>query len=252
MTSDRRQRRTALAPLVGATLRAMGKERTRRTRRGWLTEKDNDRVGALTDGTVAIALTVLVLELPVPDGADSPGGLWSALQDHAREYVTFLFAFWLIAIFWVAHRQEFRRVRIATERVVWANFLYLAAVVLIPFSSQLLSGHGGNALAITVFAGNLLLVSVSLVLIQIAARADEVATAEGQQEWITSMVRSCVLIAIDVLVIAVSWIRPNVAELLFLVLIVNEPIARVIQRRILAGRVSDRRSVADDPTPPAG
>jgi uncharacterized membrane protein len=228
-------------------------ERVRRARHGGLTEKDSDRVGALTDGTVAIALTVLVLALPVPDVGGGPAELWAGLRQHGRDYVTFLFAFWLIAVYWLAHRQEFRRVRIATPRVVWANFLYLAAVVLIPFSSQVLSGHGGNALAVTIFASNLVLVSVSLMLIALSARRDEALTAEGREQWLESFVRSCVLVAVNLVVIAVSWIDASAAEFAFLLMFTNDPGTRAIVRRLPAARPDEHRPDEhrpDDAAPP--
>jgi uncharacterized membrane protein len=197
-----------------------------------LTEKDNDRVGALTDGVVAIALTVLVLDLPTPskEDVDAAGGLAGALWDHARDYLTFLFAFWLIAAFWVGHREVFRRLRVVTRGEVWLNFLYLAAIVLIPFSSGLLSEHGDNSSAVTVFAANLAITSLSLAAMQLLAHRQGTLTEIGERTWRVGATHSIVMAAINVVVIALAWVDASTAEYCFLLLFLQEPLTRAALR----------------------
>src|SRR6202161_3254115 len=122
---------------------------------------------ALTDGVVAIALTLLVLQLQVPvrdtrtKHPDSAGALWSALDPDASELTSYLVSFLVIAQFWMVHHRVLRGMRGHSEGVGWRNFSFLLALPLMPFSSDLIGRFGSNPVAITLFALNLAFLTLS-------------------------------------------------------------------------------------------
>jgi len=86
-------------------------------------------LSALTDGVVAIFITVMMLEIPYPSSEKTYWGfLWSIL--------VFLVSFFIIADFWYDNKAVFQSVREADHMVVVANFLFLAALALIPATTK--------------------------------------------------------------------------------------------------------------------
>ncbi len=116
-----------------------------------------DRLLALTDGVVAIALTLLVLQLQVPithalkHHPDSAGALWQALNVDVAELTSYLVSFVVIAQFWLVHHRVLRGMRGHSEGLAWRNFGFLLSLTLMPFTSDLIGRYGTNPLAITFF-----------------------------------------------------------------------------------------------------
>jgi uncharacterized membrane protein len=87
-----------------------------------------ERLSAFTDGVLAIVLTIMVLELPVPHGASGTAlrPLWPLLGAYALSFVN-------IGIFWNNHHHLMHLVRKVDGRVLWANLFLLFWLSLIPF-----------------------------------------------------------------------------------------------------------------------
>ena len=86
------------------------------------------RLSAFTDGVLAIVLTIMVLELPVPThhGVAGLGELWPFLGAYALSFVN-------IGIFWSNHHHLMHLVRKVDGRVLWANLFLLFWISIIPF-----------------------------------------------------------------------------------------------------------------------
>ncbi len=126
-----------------------------------------DRLLALTDGVVAIALTLLVLQLQVPvsealkSDPTSASTLWKALDVDGSELTSYLVSFVVIAQFWLVHHRVLRGMRGHSEGLAWRNFGFLLTLTLMPFTSDVLGRYGSNPLAITLFGINLMAISLS-------------------------------------------------------------------------------------------
>jgi uncharacterized membrane protein len=86
---------------------------------------------------VAIAVTLLALELPAPSGA-SDADLWESFGEHAPGYVMFLLSFGVIAALWASHKWLFRYIGGYSPRLLWLNFTWLLGIVLVPFVTKVL------------------------------------------------------------------------------------------------------------------
>lgn len=124
-----------------------------------------ERLLTLTDGVVAIALTLLVLQLKVPvattANARSVAVLRHQLTLEGPQFSSYLISFYVIGQFWLAHHRAFRDIRGHREGLAWWNFAFLLAITLMPFTSNLLGEFQDNQLAIQIFAVNLLLASLT-------------------------------------------------------------------------------------------
>jgi uncharacterized membrane protein len=114
-----------------------------------------NRLEAFSDGVFAIAITLLALELPRPEGAD----LWRELGAQWESYAAFLVSFLTIGIIWVNHHALIDRIAHADRTLLFLNLLLLMFVSLIPWPTGLvaehLSGDGAPA-ATAVYSGTFL------------------------------------------------------------------------------------------------
>ena len=116
-------------------------------------EAEFNRLLAFSDGVFAIAITLLVLQLEVPaDAAD----LGSSLEDALPDLLAFALSFAVLGrLWWMFHHRLFSGLAEFDGRLVALNFVYLALVTLVPFTSDLLGEYGDRPEAVIVYAVNL-------------------------------------------------------------------------------------------------
>jgi uncharacterized membrane protein len=119
------------------------------------------RLEAFSDGVFAIAITLLVLDLRVPQGL-AEGGLWAALRAAWPSYCAYLTSFLVIGIMWVNHHGVFERARAVDRPVLFANLALLLLVSVLPFPTRLVAefltrGDDGKA-ALAVYSVVMVLV----------------------------------------------------------------------------------------------
>src|SRR3954451_10866210 len=103
------------------------------------------RLLALSDGVFAIAMTLLALDLRIPDlGTDaSDAQLRLALSDGWRGYLAFVISFYVVANYWGVHRRAMRAVRTIDARLVSHTLPLLLLVAALPFPASVLATQGG-------------------------------------------------------------------------------------------------------------
>jgi uncharacterized membrane protein len=118
---------------------------------------DVSRLLALSDGVFAIAMTLLVLDIPAPQRLveHTDAALAQALRQVVPNLVAFGLSFVLVALYWITHRRLFRDIARSSARLVQLNVAMLLLVCLVPFTSAVLSRYGDLSSAIIVYAANL-------------------------------------------------------------------------------------------------
>jgi uncharacterized membrane protein len=179
-------------------------------------EIEFSRIVAFSDGVFAIAITLLVLSLDVDRGLSSDE-LWRTIRDLWDNFLAYAVSFAVIGRFWVIHHRFFGEVKAFDGRLLSLNLLYLAAIVLIPFSSKVLGEYGGDTPAVVVYAANLAaVVLIGLWLTSYAHRAGlTTLPPEAQRE---SWIRAAYIAAIFGASIPIAFVAPNVSELMWLAL----------------------------------
>jgi uncharacterized membrane protein len=103
---------------------------------------ETGRLEAFSDGVLAIAITLLVLDLKVPPRNELHGeSLGRALAHQWPNYFAYVVSFLVIGIIWVNHHAMFVMVARADRWVLFANLLLLLAVAAIPFPTRLLAEY---------------------------------------------------------------------------------------------------------------
>jgi uncharacterized membrane protein len=102
-----------------------------------------DRLTLFSDAVVAIAITLLAIDLPLPEGHTVPE-FWTSARHEGGHYAAFLISFFVIAGAWGDHHDIFRYVRRVDSRLRTINTLWLLMIVLNPFATRLLTVPGAE------------------------------------------------------------------------------------------------------------
>ena len=129
---------------------------------------DPARVLALSDGVFAIIITLLVLEVHVPELTQGHA-LSEALAELRPSLVAFVISFILAGMYWVGHRDLFALVRRTDRGLVWLNILYLLPLCLLPFGAGLLGRYDKEPVALRIYGLVLVLIAVMRVVIWLYA-----------------------------------------------------------------------------------
>jgi uncharacterized membrane protein len=103
-----------------------------------LEARATDRLILFSDAVVAIAITLLALELPVPTGQNL-STFWRSVRENDDHYLAFLISFLAIAGSWGQHHRVFRTAERVDSRLRTVNLLWLMMIVLNPFATKLLT-----------------------------------------------------------------------------------------------------------------
>jgi uncharacterized membrane protein len=136
-----------------------------------------NRLEAFSDGVFAIAITLLVLEIHVPEAG--AGGLWHALTEEWTSFAAFAVSFLVIGIVWINHHGVIDHLQRTNRTVLYLNLLLLFSVAFLPFPTGLLAEHLDAgideevAAAVYMGAMSLLAVSFSMLWTYITRRRQE-------------------------------------------------------------------------------
>ena len=113
------------------------------------------RLEFLFDGVFAIAMTILVLELKVPELSDrhSVAELSRALAHNAPTFLSYLVSFIVLGVFWYRHNQQYHHFKFITRSMLILHFVQLAAAAFFPFCAALLGRYAINPLTLVVYCG---------------------------------------------------------------------------------------------------
>jgi uncharacterized membrane protein len=112
---------------------------------------NKSRLEAFSDGVIAILITIMVLELRIPEGAD-----WSALQPIVPVFITYVLSFVFLGIYWNNHHHLIHMADRITGGILWANLHLLFWLSLTPFATGWMGRNNFAPLPTAVYGGVLL------------------------------------------------------------------------------------------------
>jgi len=116
---------------------------------------DTESVHDLSGAVFAFAMTLLILDLVVPEipkGSPEPV-LVSALANLWPHILTYVVSFGLIASYWVLHRRTFTFIKRADRTFLWMNLLFLMCIAFMPFAAKLMGAYPRYHVALLTYAG---------------------------------------------------------------------------------------------------
>ena len=176
---------------------------------------EKSRIAALVDGIFAVAMTLLVLDLKLPEGVklSNDAEVWRQLVELNNHFSNYVLSFIVLGVFWIAHHSLFHFVRRVNRDLLWFNLSFLLFITLLPFSTNLISGHSSLHIPVAVYGANLLLLSLTSVLQQrYLAHHPELSHDQLTPSWIaTYRLRTAIPAVVAAVSIAVSFFNPSLA-----------------------------------------
>ena len=101
------------------------------------------RVETFSDGVIAIIITIMVLELKLPDfdRDDTTTKIWDHLTHLGPYFAAYILSFTMIGIFWTNHHHMFHLLEKTDEGLLWQNLLLLFWISLIPFATAMIGAN---------------------------------------------------------------------------------------------------------------
>jgi uncharacterized membrane protein len=187
-----------------------------------------ERLGAFSDGVIAIIITIMVLDLKAPHDASLTAlfALWPTFAAYALSYL-------FVAVVWVNHHHLLRYAEHASVTVIWTNMAFLFLVSLIPFCTSYLAENRMHAFTTALYAGNFLLITVAFMFFQWAITR-QIDMTEGESAAVRMATkRNWVALLVYALAIPAAYLHPAVSLALILgvavLYFVPEAVKRVVR-----------------------
>ena len=189
---------------------------------------DIERAVFFSDAVFAIAITLLALEIRVPD---DPTDLGQALLALWPKFFSFFISFWFVGTYWVAHHRIFHHIKGYDRRLLFVNLLFLMWIVLLPFSSSLLGEHGDQRIVVIVYAAHIALAGLTLHWVWMYASRDprltDVSSMDERERRYNELGLSVPLVFL--ISIGVSFVSVTAAELFwFMAFLVRPALHRIL------------------------
>lgn len=181
-------------------------------------EKETERIEAFSDGVFAISVTLLVLELHVPEikDGDTSIHLLEQLKLQWPGYIAFVISFFSIFIIWVNHHKVFKQIYKRNTGLMFANGLILFLVSLVSFPSALLARFfltDSKQLSVTIYTGLFVLINLAFNLLWQQATSDKKLLRPGISDTAVRQLRNNYLYGFPTYLAAfvISFFYPDLA-----------------------------------------
>lgn len=185
---------------------------------------ETDRIQALTDGVFAIAMTLMVLSIDLPEKDHDLKGeaLHKVLLGQIDQVLTYILSFILLAIFWNIHHKQYRHIEKTNQLHIWINIFILIFICLVPYTTNLTSDFPGDWMTHLYFNLNLLVIALLFFLNwSYATRGKKLAKDEISDELIyRGRFNIIAFIVIALAAIVLSFIIPAWSSTVYLFLFV--------------------------------
>lgn len=119
------------------------------------------RIETLCDGVFAIALTLLILDIKVPE-TDSHNSLLANLMALWPQLAAYVVSFLVISVYWVGHHYQFHFIKKTDRTMLWLNIFFLMSIAFVPFSTSLLAAYNSEIIAVFVYGANVIFTGLML------------------------------------------------------------------------------------------
>lgn len=125
-------------------------------------ELSTQRLLALADGIFAIAMTLLVFGIKVPEHLAGGAALWRGLAEQWPRFASCALGFVTLGYSWIGHHNQYAVIRRTDRQFLWINVAFLAAIATVPFSCELLGEYPFEQVAVVFYAVNLTIAGLLL------------------------------------------------------------------------------------------
>ena len=220
--------------------------------------RSTDRLEIFSDGVIAIAITLLILDVRLPTAKE--GELWHDLGSHWPTYVAYVLSFAVVGIIWVAHHSMFQRIGHANRGLLFWNLFLLLGIAFVPFPTSLLAQYvqdgGSNAHAATaVYSATMTLIGLAFlaIWIHLARHPDLLEDQADARNLPSSIRRSLVSPVVYGLTIGLAFVSPLACLVVYALIaayLAGGPSSRALVAKPLAAMRAAATGEHRPPSPP--
>jgi uncharacterized membrane protein len=183
-------------------------------------EISKSRIETLTDGVFAIVMTILVLEITVPQISHSETAielpkqlleLWPVIQSYGTSFI-------ILGFFWIAHDYQFHYVKRANRTFLWITIFYLMFIAFVPFSTSLIGEYGDQQISVIIYAVNISIIGFwEYIRWKHATKDHQLVDSDLNRTFITKMSRRFLLgPTIYLIAVAISFVSTQLSLVMFI------------------------------------
>ena len=183
-------------------------------------EISKSRIETLTDGVFAIVMTILVLEITVPQIPHSEAAielpkqlfeLWPVIQSYGTSFI-------ILGFFWIAHDYQFHYVKRANRTFLWITIFYLMFIAFVPFSTSLIGEYGDQQISVIIYAVNISIIGFwEYIRWKYATKDHQLVDSDLNRTFITKMSRRFLLgPTIYLIAVAISFVSTQLSLVIFI------------------------------------
>jgi uncharacterized membrane protein len=169
------------------------------------------RLEAFSDAVIAIIMTVMVLELKIPQGADL-----AALKPLVPVFLAYVLSFLYLGIYWNNHHHMLQATRTVNGKVLWANLLLLFWLSLIPFATGWMGENHFEPLPTAVYGFVLLMCAVSYSLLVSKLTKHTGGENALLAEALGSDLKGKISLLLYVIAIGLAFVQQNISHVIYL------------------------------------
>ena len=192
------------------------------------------RTEALTDGIYAVAMTLLVIELKLPDHNLIHGAhdMAQALANLLPKVLAWVISFFVLAFFWFGHHRAFAYVKRADGKLITLNIGQLAFVSLMPFSCALVGEHGRELVSQVIYSSNMAGLAVMALLTSryIHRHPESALMAMPGPAYRGARIRLLGLMLVSLVAVGVQYLVPTAGNVAFMLMALIMPLSRRAER----------------------
>lgn len=185
------------------------------------------RLDALTDGVFAVAMTLLVIDLRLPESFSPKDSaeLLHRIAELGVQFLAYVVSFYVLGLRWVGMVQMTPRGEEVSEQYTRWSLLHLLLITLVPFTTMLVGRYIQFAPAIWLYAANT--IAFALVAIRMISLTDP----EHARAHLEDRLGLIVLMGASLLTVMASFFIPKWAMLFYLANLIDGPLRRLVKRR---------------------
>ena len=184
------------------------------------TQLQIERLLFFSDAVIAIAMTLLIIEIKAPHITDN-NEIASSFNELIPKFISFFVGFIVIAIYWKAHHHLFGYVKKYTDKLIWMNLLFLLSIVLMPFSSAFYSENFNLNIPYAVYCINIMITGfLNCCLVRyISSEKANLSSVSGNHVWRRYYtLRSLVAPTVFLLSMLLSFYSAGLSRLCFILI----------------------------------
>ncbi len=187
---------------------------------------ERHRIFAFTDAVFSIAITLLILDISLPNNyTENSESSALLLQSLIPNFIGFIISFLVIARYWNFYLTYSRFAEKYTNRLFWLNIYLLFCVVLLPFSTSFFVGGFYDNVRFIFYVSNLILLSgINYVMLSIVLKSTSQKIAPITQKWLKF--RAAVSLFVWISALLTSFIFPIFARFVFVFLFIFQAIGK--------------------------